>query len=99
MSDYISFRLGDRELDHWDDYIDNSKNGTIFHKIEWLKAIGDHSESDLIPVAVRKGDNIVCLFPLVFQKKVWFENITVTSRPLRYFTSGSGIEYPRIEHI
>ena len=69
MSDYKTYILNENDLDLWDNYIRNSECGTIFHKIEWLQAAADHSKMRLIPIAVRKGDTTVCLFPLFVKKK------------------------------
>jgi hypothetical protein len=69
MSEYRTYIVDEKDLGFWDDYISRSEGGTIFHRLEWLKAAADHSHMKLMPVAVAKGKDIVCLMPLFFKKK------------------------------
>ena len=69
MADYTTFVLEENELDFWDDFIVQSETGTIFHKIEWLNIAAEHAEMKFIPLAVKKGNDIVCLFPVFLRKK------------------------------
>ena len=69
MSDYKTYILEDKELCYWDDFIIESETGTIFHRIEWLKIAAEHAQMKFIPLAVKKGNNIVCLFPVFLRKK------------------------------
>lgn len=73
MADYKAYILGENEIGFWDNYITRSSNGTIFHKFEWLKAAEEHSKMKLLPVAVSKGNHIVCLLPLFQKKKYGFK--------------------------
>jgi hypothetical protein len=75
VSDYKSYILEEKDIGIWDDFIARSSNGTIFHRIEWLKAAEEHSKMQLLPLAVYKGDNIVCLIPLFRQNKFGFKII------------------------
>jgi hypothetical protein len=68
VSDYKTYILCEKELGLWDDFIGNSYNRTLFHRIDWLKAIADHSKMEFIPLAVKKGNKVVCLFPVFFRK-------------------------------
>jgi hypothetical protein len=53
----------------WDDFVDRCENGTLFHKYDWLKAAENHSKAKLIPLAVYKDENLVCIFPLYVKRK------------------------------
>ena len=69
MSEYRTYILDEKDLGLWDDYISRSEGGTIFHRLEWLKAAAEQSKTKFIPVAVKKGNDIVCLFPVYFNIK------------------------------
>ena len=72
MSEYKVHILEEKELAGWDDFVNQSSNGTIFHKLGWLRIVENHSKSHFIPVAVRKGNDIVCLCPLFYKRKFGF---------------------------
>jgi hypothetical protein len=69
---YKTYILDGKITDIWDDFITKSQNGTIFHKLGWLKVLEDHAKMRFIPVAVNKGNSIVCLFPLFIKKMYGF---------------------------
>lgn len=46
----------------WDDFVDNSWNGTLFHKQEFLEYHGNRFK-DLSFLLLNKNDNIVSVFP------------------------------------
>lgn len=75
MSEYRTYLLNENEIDIWDEYVDKSENGTIFHKYEWLKIAEEHTGMRLFPVAVYKGNSLVCLFPLFYQKRYGYRII------------------------
>ncbi|MFA7199062.1 MAG: GNAT family N-acetyltransferase [Methanoculleus sp.] len=55
-------RVDDR--DAWDTFIDESPSGLLFHKWDYLHLTAKHTESTLIPCAISKGDELICVFPL-----------------------------------
>lgn len=59
-------------MECWDEYINRSSNGTIFHSSAWLKAAENHAKMKLLPVVVSKGNHVVCLLPLFQGKKYGF---------------------------
>lgn len=69
MKEYKVYKLGDNIKEFWDEYINESVGGTIFHRYEWLKIAEKHSKMKFIPIAVNKGDKTVCILPLFYQKK------------------------------
>jgi hypothetical protein len=59
----------------WDNLIDNSYGGTLFHTLKWLECIESHTTTKLlgrsysgvlIPLVAREGAVIVALLPLFF---------------------------------
>ena len=72
MSEYKTYLLGENDIDFWNEYVDRSANGTIYHRYEWLKIAEDHTGMRFLPVAVNKGNALVCLIPLFHQKKYGF---------------------------
>ena len=53
----------------WDDYIQSSSFGTIFHTWEWLKIMEKHTRSTLYPLQIFKGEEHVASYPIFFKKK------------------------------
>jgi hypothetical protein len=68
VSEYRTYILNENEMEHWDEYINRSSNGTIFHTSEWLRAAESHANMKLLPVVVSKGNYIVCLLPLFYRR-------------------------------
>lgn len=72
MSEYKSYILSENEIDVWDEFVDKSPYGTIFHKYEWLKIAEEHAGMKFLPVAVNKGNTVVSLLPLFIKNKYGF---------------------------
>jgi len=53
----------------WDELVENSSYGTIFHTWDFLKIIEKHTPSKLYPILGLKGTNPIGLYPLFYQKK------------------------------
>jgi|GEM_PF-2792757 len=88
MSEYRAYIVDEKDLDLWDDYISRSEAGTIFHRLDWLKAAADQSNMKFIPVAVTKGEDLVCLMPLFYKTKYGLR--VLLSPPNRCYISYSG---------
>jgi hypothetical protein len=69
MSNYTVNILNDNETRFWNDFIEQSPYGTIFHKLEWLKAAEENSKSRFMPIGIKKGNHIVSILPLFLRKK------------------------------
>ncbi|MHA1381678.1 MAG: GNAT family N-acetyltransferase [Candidatus Helarchaeota archaeon] len=57
------------ELKKWDDFVDSSPIGTIFHKINWLLAVEKHTKSKFYPLIGYKGEKLIAIFPIFYLKK------------------------------
>ncbi len=88
MSEYRTYIVDEKDLGLWDDYISRSEGGTIFHRLDWLKAAADQSNTQLIPVAVSKGEDLVCLMPFFYKKKYGLK--ILLSPPNRCYVSYLG---------
>ena len=67
----IEVKIADEhDLSIWDQVIDASPMGTIFHKIYWQKALEKESSARFCPIVGTKGQEIIFLFPC-FLKKFW----------------------------
>jgi len=53
----------------WDAIVEDSVQGTLFHKWNWLKIMEKHTGSVLHPLVIKKDDIPIGIFPLFFQKK------------------------------
>jgi hypothetical protein len=61
---------GDAEL--WDDIVNNSQHGTIFHRWKWLKITEMHSKAKLYPIIFYRGKKIIALYPMfVYKGKIF----------------------------
>ena len=54
--------IEDKEM--WDTFIDQSNDGLLFHKWDFLKIIEKHTSCKLLPYGIYNGDNLICLFPV-----------------------------------
>lgn len=72
-------RIDDK--DAWDAFIDESPSGLLFHKWDYLHLTAKHTESTLLPYAVYKGNEPICVFPL-FCKRVHGVNTVFSPPPL-----------------
>ena len=71
MSD-IKVKVADEKgLEVWDKIVDSSEMGTIFHKLDWLKAVEKHTKSTFYPLIGYEGREIVCLFPVFYKKRAF----------------------------
>ena len=58
----------------WDEFIDRSENGTIFHKYGWMQAAENHSKTRFYPLVCEKsGEGIISVFPIFTAKKIFFK--------------------------
>lgn len=57
-------RIDTGELDAWDDHVEASTQGTVFHTSGWLRAMERRSGGRLHPLVGYKGQEMVGLFPL-----------------------------------
>ena len=53
----------------WNNIVENSPQGTIFHTWEWLKIAEKHTNSKLYPVIGYKGTEPIGIYPLFLVKK------------------------------
>ena len=53
----------------WDDYIQSSPHGTIFHTWKWLKIMEKHTNSTLYPLQIFKGSTHIASYPVFFKKR------------------------------
>ncbi|MDN7026088.1 GNAT family N-acetyltransferase [Methanoculleus sp. FWC-SCC1] len=57
------------DSDRWDSFIDESSSGLLFHKWDYLTITEKHTGYTLLPYAVYKGEELVCLYPLFYKKR------------------------------
>ncbi|CAJ35720.1 GNAT family N-acetyltransferase [Methanocella arvoryzae] len=58
--------IDDKQL--WDDFVEASPYGLLFHRWEFLKLIEKHSGYKLLPYGVYLGNELICVFPLFLRK-------------------------------
>jgi len=64
----------------WDEFIDDSYNGMLFHKWDFLKIAEKHSKMKLYTYGIYKGNTLVAVLPLYVIKKGFFK-IALTQPP------------------
>jgi hypothetical protein len=47
----------------WDQFVETSPQGTLFHKWDFLKTVERHSEWRFLPYSVYSGEELRCIFP------------------------------------
>lgn len=52
------------DKNRWDQFIDNSTYGTLFHKWDFLKIIEKYSGYQLHPYGIYRRDELICVFPI-----------------------------------
>lgn len=51
----------------WDEFVEESPDGMLFHRWDFLKIVERHTGYRLLPLGVRRGNELVCVFPLFFR--------------------------------
>ena len=59
--------LDDKKL--WNQFVENSPQGTLFHTWDFLKIVERHSGSQLVPYAIFSGDELRCIFPFFITRR------------------------------
>lgn len=66
----IDIRIANNsEAREWDQMVEASPNGTIFHTWEWIKIMEKHTGTKLYPIIGFKGHTPIGVFPIFYQKK------------------------------
>jgi hypothetical protein len=47
----------------WDKFVENSPQGSLFHKWDFLKTVERHSKYQFLPYCVYAGEELRCIFP------------------------------------
>jgi hypothetical protein len=71
MSDTRVKVADEKDLDIWDKIVDSSDTGTIFHKLNWLRAAEKHTKCKLYPLIGYEGREVVSLFPIFYKKRAF----------------------------
>src|SRR5665647_621368 len=58
----------------WDQFVENSPQGLLFHKWDFLKTVERHSQYRFLPYGVYSGDELRCIFPFF----IWRERFGMT---------------------
>ena len=70
MTNRYTLRILDSaEFHAWDEFVDRSYAGTLFHKFGFLKAAEKHSGLRFVPLTCHRGEDLVCVFPLFIKRK------------------------------
>jgi hypothetical protein len=64
--------LDDKKL--WDQFVENSPQGSLFHKWDFLKTVERHSKYQFLPYCVYSGEQLRCIFPFF----IWRDRLGLT---------------------
>lgn len=64
MSKYRIERLSPKWEKQWDDFVENSNNGTIFHKLKFLEYHGNKFKNNESHIVFLKGESLFAVMPL-----------------------------------
>jgi hypothetical protein len=64
----------------WDDFVDKSPSGTLFHKWDFLKTIEKHTGYTLLPYGAYVKNRLACVFP-AFLKTSYGMNVVLSPPP------------------
>jgi hypothetical protein len=53
-----------KDKDIWDEFVEASRYGLLFHRWDFLKIIEKHSGYKLLPYGIYEGNTLICLFPM-----------------------------------
>lgn len=64
----------------WNEFVDRSPYGTVFHKWDFLKMISKHTGYIMLPYGVFDDEDLVCIFP-AFIKRTYGVNVIFSPPP------------------
>ena len=50
----------------WDQFVETSPQGFLFHKWDFLKTVERHSRYQLVPYCIYSGEELRCIFPFFY---------------------------------
>jgi hypothetical protein len=62
----------------WDQFVETSPQGSLFHKWDFLKIVERHSKYKFLPYCVYSGDQPICIFPFFIGRD---HGLTVLNSP------------------
>ena len=62
----------------WDQFVENSPQGLLFHKWDFLKTVERHSKYQFLPYCVYAGEELRCIFPFFIGRD---RGLTVMNSP------------------
>jgi len=60
----------------WDKFVDESPDGTIFHKWDLLRTVEKHSGYQLLPYGVYQDGELISVFPVFYRKDLMLRLVT-----------------------
>jgi len=67
MEERMEFKitiLDDTREEIWDNLVNSSPFGTIFHTVDWLKIVKKHSDAEFLPIMVYNGTQLIAIYPV-----------------------------------
>jgi CelD/BcsL family acetyltransferase involved in cellulose biosynthesis len=53
----------------WDDLVNSSSFGTLFHTVEWLRLVQKQTNAEYLPLMFYKGTQLAAIYPVFIQKQ------------------------------
>jgi len=88
----IDITADDEELiERWDDYVDRSPNGTLFHTHDFLEVLARHSDTGLHLLGGYKGQEPVGIFPVFHDRLGPVDTVFSPPRKVGMFQLGPAL--------
>ena len=68
--------LKKNEYGVWDELVENSPQGTIFHKLDWLKIVEQHTNTKLYLFTGYLGNEIIAAIPFFYHRSFFFKMLS-----------------------
>ena len=62
----------------WDQFVETSPEGLLFHKWDFLKTVERHSKYRFLPYGIYSGEHLKCIFPIFIGRE---RGLTILNSP------------------
>jgi len=76
MSEIEVRELKKENYELWDELVENSPQGTIFHKLDWLKIVEKHTKSKLSLFTGYLGNEIIAAIPFFYHRSFFLKTLS-----------------------
>jgi hypothetical protein len=86
------------DRDGWDGFVEESPDGMLFHRWDFLKATEKHTGYKLLPLSIRRQGKLICLFPLYY-RDFWGFKALLSPPPRACIPYLGPVMLPEFQHL